>query len=156
MGWLTADRTPGSPDARQLAEAGDAYVYKAGMLTSVAAIAAGASAGALLRWALSTRLNPLLPALPLGTLAANLLGGYFVGLVIAWLADRPDLPPEVRLFLVTGVLGGLTTFSTFSAEVVMKLQQGQGAWALAIAGTHLMGSLVLTALGIATVRWLQG
>ena len=126
------------------------------MLTSVAAIAAGASAGALLRWALSLRLNPLLPALPLGTLAANLLGGYCIGLVLAWLSHRPDLPPELRLFLVTGLLGGLTTFSTFSAEVVGQLQDGQPAWALAIAGAHLMGSLALTALGIATVRWLHG
>lgn len=126
------------------------------MLTSVAAIAAGASAGALLRWALSLRLNPLLPALPLGTLTANLLGGYCIGLVLAWLSHRPDLPPELRLFLVTGLLGGLTTFSTFSAEVVGQLQDGQPAWALAIAGAHLMGSLALTALGIATVRWLHG
>jgi CrcB protein len=122
------------------------------MLSSVAAISAGASLGALLRWLLSNRLNALWPNLPLGTLAANLLGGYAIGVVVGWLALRPELPPQVRLFLVTGFLGGLTTFSTFSAEVVMQLQEGQMGWALTIAATHLAGSLLLTALGFATVR----
>src|SRR3954465_1393938 len=123
------------------------------MLNSIAAISAGAALGAVLRWMLATRLNPLLPDLPLGTLAANLLGGYVIGLVLGWLALRPDLPPEVRLFLVTGLLGGLTTFSTFSAEVVTQLASGRMGWALTIAATHLAGSLLLTALGLATVRW---
>ena len=123
------------------------------MLNSIAAISAGAALGAVLRWMLATRLNPLLPDLPLGTLAANLLGGYVIGLVLGWLALRPDLPPEVRLFLVTGLLGGLTTFSTFSAEVVAQLASGRMGWALTIAATHLAGSLLLTALGLATVRW---
>lgn len=126
------------------------------MLSSIAAISAGAAAGALLRWALAVRLNALFPALPLGTLAANLIGGYCIGVVLAWLALRPELPLELRLFLVTGLLGGLTTFSTFSAEVVTNLQGGHVAWALVIAATHLGGSLLLTALGIATVRWLFG
>ncbi|MCG2592180.1 fluoride efflux transporter CrcB [Ramlibacter sp. XY19] len=125
------------------------------MLSSIAAIGTGAACGALLRWVLGTRLNPLLPDLPLGTLAANLLGGYAIGLVLGWLALRPDLPPELRLFLVTGVLGGLTTFSTFSAEVVNQLVSGRTGWALTIAVTHLAGSLLLTALGLATVRWLS-
>ncbi|MGV3569322.1 MAG: fluoride efflux transporter CrcB [Ramlibacter sp.] len=125
------------------------------MLTSVAAVGAGAALGALLRWGLAIRLNPLLPSLPLGTLAANLLGGYAVGVAVALLAHRPDWPPELRLFLVTGLLGGLTTFSTFSAEVVGQLQDGRYGWALATAGAHLMGSLALTALGIATVRLVQ-
>lgn len=122
------------------------------MLWSVAAISAGASLGALLRWQLSLRLNPLLPALPLGTLAANLAGGYFVGVALGWLAQHPELPPHIRLFIVTGLLGGLTTFSTFSAEVVSHLESGRLGWALAIAGAHLAGSLLLTALGLATVR----
>lgn len=122
------------------------------MWISIFAIGAGASLGAVLRWLLSVRLNPLLPALPLGTLAANLLGGYCVGVAVALLAQRPDWPPELRLFIVTGLLGGLTTFSTFSAEVVDQLQGGRLAWALATAGAHLFGSLLLTALGIATVR----
>src|SRR6478735_8670320 len=125
------------------------------MFSSIAAIGSGAALGALLRWVLGTRLNPLLPDFPLGTLAANLLGGYAIGLVLGWLALRPDLPPEVRLFLVTGLLGGLTTFSTFSAEVVNQLATGRMGWALTIAATHLGGSLLLTALGLATVRWLS-
>src|SRR3954468_22754818 len=95
------------------------------MLGSVLSIAAGASLGALLRWLLAARFNPSYSSLPLGTLAANLLGGYLVGIAVAYFAWRPDLPPEVRLFVITGFLGGLTTFSTFSAEVVAQLQQGQ-------------------------------
>lgn len=122
------------------------------MLWSVAAISAGASLGALLRWQLSLRLNPLVPALPIGTLVANLVGGYFIGVAVGWLAQHPELPPQVRLFIITGLLGGLTTFSTFSAEVVAHLESGRLAWALAIAGSHLLGSLLLTALGLATVR----
>lgn len=122
------------------------------MLLSVAAISLGAALGALLRWQLSLRLNPLLPALPLGTLAANLAGGYCVGIALGWLAQHPELPPQARLFIVTGLLGGLTTFSTFSAEVVVHLESGRLGWALAIAVTHLVGSLLLTALGLATVR----
>ena len=124
------------------------------MLASIAAISAGASLGALLRWVLSSRLNAVLPALPLGTLAANLIGGYCIGLAVAWLGQNPQLPPQVRLFIVTGLLGGLTTFSTFSAEVVQQLQDGRFGWALGTAALHLLGSLLLTAAGIATVRWL--
>ncbi|NML43939.1 fluoride efflux transporter CrcB [Ramlibacter sp. G-1-2-2] len=126
------------------------------MLSSIVSISVGAALGALLRWVLSTRLNALWPNLPLGTLAANLLGGYVIGIAAAWLAMRPELPPQVRLFVITGFLGGLTTFSTFSAEVVMQLQQGQPGWALTIAAVHLAGSLLLTGLGFATVRALAG
>ena len=122
------------------------------MLSSVFAVAAGATLGALLRWALAVRLNPLLPALPLGTLAANLVGGYCVGLAIGWLAQHPEFPPQLRLFIITGLLGGLTTFSTFSAEVVTHLEHGRLLWAFTLAGAHLAGSLVLTALGLATAR----
>ncbi|MBA2676553.1 fluoride efflux transporter CrcB [Ramlibacter sp.] len=125
------------------------------MLASIASICAGASAGALLRWMLAGRFNPLLAALPLGTLMANLLGGYLVGLAVAYFGNHPGLPPEARLLVVTGFLGGLTTFSTFSAEVVTQIQQGQLPWALATAFAHLAGSLLLTALGIATVAWLK-
>jgi CrcB protein len=123
------------------------------MFASVLSISAGASLGALLRWLLAGRLNPLLPGLPLGTLAANLIGGYLVGIAVAVFASLPELSPQARLFVVTGFLGGLTTFSTFSAEVVTQLQQGQTAWALATALAHLLGSFALTALGIATVAW---
>ena len=103
------------------------------VLASILAISAGASLGALLRWQLGLRLNALWPALPLGTLAANLVGGYCIGLALAWLAQHPELSPQWRLFLVTGLLGGLTTFSTFSAEVVAQLQSGRYLLALATA-----------------------
>jgi CrcB protein len=124
-------------------------------IASVFSVCAGASLGALLRWLLAGRFNPLFPALPLGTLAANLVGGYLVGVAVAVFATLPQLPPQYRLFVITGFLGGLTTFSTFSAEVVTQLQQGHTAWALATAFAHLVGSFALTALGIATVAWLR-
>ncbi|MDF2466471.1 MAG: CrcB-like protein [Ramlibacter sp.] len=125
------------------------------MPASIAAICAGASLGAVLRWLLASKFNPLFPALPLGTLAANLIGGYLIGVAVAVIANMPQLSPQARLFVVTGFLGGLTTFSTFSAEVVTQLQQGHTAWALATALAHLFGSFALTALGIATVAWLR-
>ena len=125
------------------------------MLASIVSICIGASLGALLRWALALRFNPLFAAMPLGTLAANLLGGYLVGIAVAYFAAHPGLPPQVRLLVVTGFLGGLTTFSTFSAEVVTQLQAGHYPWVLATAAAHLLGSLTCTALGFATVHALQ-
>lgn len=125
------------------------------MLASVISICAGASLGALLRWVLAGRFNPVFPPLPLGTLAANLIGGYLIGIAVAVFATLPQLPPQYRLFVVTGFLGGLTTFSTFSAEVVSQLQQGHTAWALATTFGHTLGSFAFTALGIATVAWLR-
>ncbi|MCU0755363.1 MAG: fluoride efflux transporter CrcB [Xanthomonadales bacterium] len=121
--------------------------------SSVAAVTAGAALGALLRWQLGERLNALLPTLPLGTLAANLLGGYLVGVALPLILSLPNLAPEWRLFVVTGFLGGLTTFSTFSAEILTQLQQGRPGWALLGIAAHLGGSLVATAAGIGTV-WL--
>jgi fluoride exporter len=125
------------------------------MIGSVVSICAGASLGALLRWVLAGRFNHVFPALPLGTLAANLVGGYLIGVAIALFTEMPQVSPEARLFVITGFLGGLTTFSTFSAEVVTQMQQGHTAWALATAIAHVTGSLLLTALGIATVGWLR-
>ena len=116
------------------------------------AVFIGAGFGACLRFALGVGLNRVVPQLPLGTLAANLIGGYLVGIAIALLAWRSELSPLWRLTLITGFLGGLTTFSTFSAEVVQALSRGAFGWAAAIALTHLAGSLALTALGLWTVR----
>ena len=125
------------------------------MWSAIFAISIGSAAGALLRWQLGVRMNSVLPPLPLGTLAANLVGGYIIGLAVAYLAEAPNLAPEWRLFIITGFCGGLTTFSTFSAEVVMRIQQGQLTWAFATIATHLVGSLVMTFAGIATVRLLK-
>ena len=122
---------------------------------AVIAISLGAALGALLRWGLGVGLNHLFPAVPPGTLAANLVGGYLIGLAMALFAQAPDVPPEWRLFVITGFLGGLTTFSTFSAEVVAALQQGRIGWAAATIGTHVMGSLGLTLLGLATPALLR-
>lgn len=116
-----------------------------------AAVGAGAVTGAWLRWWLSTELNPIFPTLPLGTLAANLVGGLLVGVAIAFFNRNPSLPPEARLMVVTGFLGALTTFSTFSGEVVHLIERGEYLWAAGTASVHLFGSLLLTALGIAAV-----
>ncbi|MCL6556548.1 MAG: fluoride efflux transporter CrcB [Burkholderiales bacterium] len=125
-------------------------------LYALAAVAAGAVLGAWLRWGLSAWLNPILPPLPLGTLAANLTGGYLIGLTIAYLGHHAGLAPEWRLFVITGFLGALTTFSTFSAEVVTLLLREQFGWALATVAMHLLGSLSLTLLGIWTFKLLKG
>lgn len=116
-----------------------------------AVIGVGAALGAWLRWLLGLMLNPLFLALPLGTLAANLIGGYLIGVALGFFHHYADLAPEMKLFVITGFLGGLTTFSTFSAEVVERLLAGQPAWALLLAGVHLLGSLSMTWLGLCTV-----
>ena len=115
------------------------------------AVGVGAVLGAWLRWGLGLWLNPLLPTLPLGTLAANLVSGYLVGAAVAVFHINVDLPAELRLFFVTGFLGALTTFSTFSAEVVALVRTAQYGWALAAASLHLFGSLLMTGLGIWTI-----
>lgn len=122
------------------------------MLISAAAVGIGAAAGALLRWRLSVWLNPLNPVVPPGTLVANVAGGYLVGLALAWFAEQPSLSPEWKLFVITGFLGGLTTFSTFSAEVMSAFQQGRFGSALAMVALHLAGSLLATWAGLATVQ----
>lgn len=120
------------------------------MLKSVIAISLGASAGAVLRWGLGLMLNALFPPIPAGTLAANLIGGYCIGLAISFFDFFPTLAPEWRLLCITGFLGGLTTFSTFSAEVTVLLQQQRLYMAVGAIALHLIGSLLMTFLGIAT------
>jgi len=116
------------------------------------AVGAGAAIGAWLRWWLGIVLNPVFPTLPFGTLAANLLGGYLIGIAIAALAHFEALSPEIRLLVVTGFLGGLTTFSTFSAEASTLLGRAQYAWAAALILGHVVGSIGMTFAGIATLR----
>lgn len=119
------------------------------------AVGCGAVFGAWLRWWLGLLLNPVFPTLPLGTLAANLLGGYLVGVAVAFFSGQAGLPPEARLFVITGFMGGLTTFSTFSAESVTLISRAEYAWALAHTAVHLGGSLVMTVLGMLTVSLLK-
>jgi fluoride exporter len=119
------------------------------------AVGLGAAAGAWLRWGLGLWFNPVLPELPLGTLFANLIGGYLVGLAVAFFMQHPGLSPEWRLLIITGFLGGLTTFSTFSAETVTLLARGQYAWSVSIIVAHLGGSLLMTVLGMQTFKWLH-
>jgi CrcB protein len=124
------------------------------MVAGIAAVGLGAACGAWLRWALSTWLNPRVPHFPLGTLAANLVGGYLVGLAVAYFAARHDIAPEWRLFIITGFLGGLTTFSTYSSEVTQLLLRGEYWVGGSLALVHLAGSVLLTVAGIATWRWI--
>ena len=126
------------------------------MWKSVVAICVGASLGALLRWWLGAQLNSYFPTIPPGTLAANLVGGYIIGLAIAFFASFSALAPEWRLLVVTGFCGGLTTFSTYSAELVTLLQQGRALWACAAAAAHLAGSVLMTFAGIGTVALIKG
>lgn len=134
----------------------NAACYNKGMtLYLFIAIGSGAAIGAWLRWGMGLWLNPLVPQMPLGTLAANLVGGYLVGLAVAFFMQHPGLSPEWRLFVITGFLGGLTTFSTFSAETVALLLRGQYLWSVAIIAAHLLGSLAMTVLGMQTFKWLN-
>ncbi len=125
-------------------------------MRSIIAVFVGAGLGALLRWWLGLTLNSYFPTIPPGTLAANLIGGYIVGVAVAFFASFSGLAPEWRLFVITGFCGGLTTFSTFSSEIVALLQQGQSSSALGAAALHLAGSVLMTLAGIATVAWIRG
>ncbi len=124
--------------------------------TGVLAVGSGAALGAWMRWWLGLMLNSTLPALPLGTLAANLVGGYLMGLFMGIFALTSTFPPEVRLFVMTGFLGGLTTFSTFSAEAVTLLARGQYGWVTMHILVHVLGSLAMTGMGIVTVQLIRG
>ncbi len=122
-------------------------------LKAILAISIGAALGALLRWVLALKLNSLFPEIPPGTLVANLFGAYVIGVAIAYFATEPDIPGEWRLLIITGFCGGLTTFSTFSAEVVSLLQQGRAAMAASIVAVHVIGSVMMTFLGIGSYAW---
>ena len=123
-------------------------------LQGVLAVGLGGMLGALSRWLLGLALNPLFPALPLGTLAANLIGGYLVGVAAGYFHLHADLPTYLKLFAITGFLGGLTTFSTFSAETVTLILREQYHWAGILVFAHVFGSLAMTILGIMAIKWL--
>ncbi len=125
------------------------------MWKSILAIALGAVLGALLRWQLGAKFNSLFPTIPPGTLVANLIGAYVIGLGIAFFATFSAISPEWRLLVVTGFCGSLTTFSTFSAEITTLLQQGRIAWALGAVTAHVVGSVVMTFAGIVTIYLLK-
>jgi fluoride exporter len=119
------------------------------------AVGFGAAVGAWLRWWLGVGLNAIWPSLPLGTLAANLIGGYIIGVAVEFFAQQSGLPLELRLLVITGFLGGLTTFSSFSAEATGLLMRTQYASASLLIAAHVVGSIALTILGILTVRTLS-
>ncbi|WP_292977902.1 fluoride efflux transporter CrcB [Nitrosomonas sp.] len=120
------------------------------LIRSLLAISLGASLGAILRWGLGMAFNALFPTIPPGTWLANMLGGYLIGLALAYFGQHAGLSPEWRLFIITGFLGGLTTFSTFSAEVTALIQQERLLWAGVAVSVHVGGSLLMTLLGLAT------
>lgn len=123
-------------------------------LGAFVAVGGGAAVGAWVRWGLSLLLNPVFPNLPLGTLAANVIGGYLMGLAMGLIGHYEAMPVELRLLLTTGFLGGLTTFSTFSAETVSLMQRQQYGWSAALITAHVLGSVLATLLGMESLRWL--
>jgi fluoride exporter len=125
------------------------------MWRSFIAVAVGGALGCLFRWYLAIFLNRYFPAVPPGTLAANLIGCYIIGAAVAVFTVHTSIAPEWRVFIATGFCGGLTTFSTFSVEVVMLLQSGRSLLAVGAIAAHLLGSLGMTVAGIATVMWLR-
>ncbi|MHC1481627.1 fluoride efflux transporter CrcB [Frateuria aurantia] len=126
------------------------------MSASFFAVLIGGAAGCLLRWFLAIQLNHLFPNLPPGTLVANLVGGFIIGLAIAFFAGNPQLSPAWKLLITTGFCGGLTTFSTFSAEIVTHLQSGRLLPAISAIFIHVLGSLIMTALGMWVYRLARG
>lgn len=124
-------------------------------MSAFLAVGLGAAIGAWLRWGLAIWLNSPADPVPYGTLAANLIGGYLVGLVVAYFAQHGEYSPELKLFLITGFLGGLTTFSTFSVEVYALLARAQYAMGLLAMAAHLAGSLAMTGLGMWSFRLLK-
>jgi fluoride exporter len=122
----------------------------------IVAVGGGAAIGAWLRWGLGAALNPLFPTLPLGTLVANLAGGLMMGFAMELMTRHAVLTPEARLLVTTGFLGGLTTFSTFSAEVVTLLLRKEYLWGTIAIAAHVLGSVAMTILGIVAMRAIYG
>lgn len=122
------------------------------MLKSLFAVIIGGSTGCVIRWLLAMRFNTLFPNLPPGTLLVNLLGGLIIGGALALFTRQPHLDPTWRLLITTGLCGGMTTFSTFSLEIFAQLQTGNYAWALASVLVHVVGSILMTALGFALIN----
>jgi CrcB protein len=120
----------------------------------ILAVGGGAAVGAWLRWGLGSLLNPVFPTLPLGTLAANLIGGLLMGFAMEIMTRHAVLPPEARLLVTTGFLGGLTTFSTFSAEIVTQLMRREYLWGSITIASHVLGSIAMTVIGILLIRTL--
>lgn len=125
------------------------------MWNSIVALAVGSVLGGFSRWKLGLKLNSIFPTLPLGTLSANLIAGYVIGVAVAYFAQAPGVAPEWRLLIITGFCGGLSTFSTFSAEIVALLQQGRLTWAMGAIAVHVAGSVVMTIAGMASWQWLK-
>ncbi|MGC4027512.1 MAG: fluoride efflux transporter CrcB [Steroidobacteraceae bacterium] len=125
------------------------------MWKSILAVSIGGALGTLLRWQSGLLLNRFFPLIPPGTLAVNLVGGYIIGFAMGLFASMPNLAPEWRLLVITGFCGGLTTFSTFSSELVVLLRQGSVAWAGSHILVHVAASAIMTFLGLATVEWLK-
>ena len=119
---------------------------------SAVAVFCGGGIGCLTRWGLGALLNPIFPTIPLGTVAVNLIGGMLIGLASAFFSHNAGMPPELRLMVITGFLGGLTTYSTFSLEVVTLIGQKEYWWGLGAASLHLFGSLFMTAVGMLIVN----
>lgn len=125
------------------------------MLKSMAAVFVGAGFGALLRWWLGIQLNSFFPTIPPGTVVANLAGAYIIGIAIAFFATFSAIAPEWRLLIITGFCGGLTTFSTFSAEIVALLREGRALWACGAIAIHVGGSLLMVFAGLGTMMWVR-
>ncbi len=125
------------------------------MINAILAISIGSALGALLRWQLGLKLNEFFPTMPPGTLVANIVGGYIIGMAVAFFANTNEITPEWRLFIITGFCGGLTTFSTFSAEVVTLLQAGRIGWAATTILAHVSTSIIATIAGLLTWQLVQ-
>ncbi|BDH47717.1 putative fluoride ion transporter CrcB [Salmonella enterica subsp. enterica serovar Choleraesuis] len=121
------------------------------MLKSLFAVMIGGGIGSALRWGISNRLNALFPSLPPGTLTANVVAGFIIGMALSWFMRQPQIDPVWRLFITTGVCGGLSTFSTFSSEILVMLQGGNWHWALISILVHVLGSLLAVFAGFTLI-----